>query len=80
MGRKQRRRKGINNPAYSWCAQHQKKGYISKREAKRAARMYHPGEHLNVYQCTTDVGMWHIGHLPSAVVKRGVPREVVCKS
>lgn len=70
--------KKVNNPSYFTCSRHGKKGYFSKREANRAARMYHPTEHMNAYQCSADPTLWHLGHLPKSVTKRGVPRDVAC--
>lgn len=62
-------------PDYVTCTEHGKRGYVSKKDAERAARMYHPGEHLDVYRCSNGTGLWHIGHLPKVVVRRGVDRK-----
>ena len=68
--------KGQNkNPDYVTCGVHQKRGYYSRREAERAARMYHQGEHLDAFPCNLGTGLWHIGHLPAVVVARGVDRK-----
>lgn len=56
---------------YVYCEVHEKRGYSSKREAKRAAKRWHPGEHLDAYPCDRGTGLWHIGHLPSGVLRRG---------
>jgi hypothetical protein len=62
-------------PDYVTCTTHEKRGYHSKKEAERAARIYHPTEHLDVYACSNGTGLWHIGHLPEVVVRRGVDRK-----
>lgn len=62
-------------PDYVTCTTHDKRGYTSKKDAERAARMYHPGDHLDVYECTNGTGLWHFGHLPEVVVRRGVDRK-----
>jgi hypothetical protein len=64
-------RRNAGYPDYVTCATHDKRGYYSKKEAERAARMYHPGEHLDVFPCSNGTGLWHCGHLPEVVVKRG---------
>jgi hypothetical protein len=61
------------------CVKHRKRGYLSKREAERAIRMYHPGEHLDTFECDLGTGMWHVGHLPDPVIQRGVPRDIATR-
>ncbi len=62
--------------AYVFCDEHSKRGYFKKKDAERAIRKWHKGEHLDVYPCTRGTGLWHIGHLPikvrAGVVARGV--------
>lgn len=64
------------NPDYVTCSVHQKRGYYSRKAANQAARVYHPGEHMDSYPCELGTGLWHIGHLPKRVVTRGVPRDI----
>lgn len=66
----------VDNPDYVTCSVHMKRGYHSRKDANRAARTYHPGEHLDAYPCDLGTGLWHIGHLPKTVVRRGVDRAV----
>lgn len=58
---------GINRSPYQhyngWCQQHGKQLYISRKEARRAAKQ-HSG-HLRPYPCDA-TAMWHLGHLPQA--------------
>jgi hypothetical protein len=62
------------NLQYVWCGNHLKNAYASKKEARRARRMLHPGDPMSVYPCDYLVGTWHIGHLPYAVKARGMDR------
>lgn len=48
-----------------------KRAYRNRREAKRAARRYHPGDHLSAYPCGQ---LWHYGHLQN-VVRHGQMRR-----
>lgn len=50
-----------------WCRTHGKNLYRSRRAARRAARRFHPGDHLSSYPCDEHSARWHIGHLPAAV-------------
>lgn len=41
--------------------------YLCRRDARRAARALHPGEHLRAYPCRTQdaagaAARWHLGH------------------
>lgn len=47
----------------STCPDCGKRRYGSRKDAKRAARARHPGDHLAEYRCG---GFWHVGHLPQA--------------
>lgn len=66
--------KKVNRPDYVTCSTHGKRGYHSKKEAERAARMFHPGHHLSAYACDTGTGLWHLGHLPKQVIRKRIPR------
>ena len=52
-----------------WCDNHQKYAYFTRKDARRAARIYKVG-HLREYECF-DAALtltWHVGHLPQAVL------------
>lgn len=54
------------------CPDCGKRRYLSRSNAKRAARINHPGDsRMAEYLCG---GFWHLGHLPSHVVNRGLTR------
>lgn len=36
--------------------------YLCRRDARRAARVLHPGTHLRAYLCRVSDGAWHLGH------------------
>lgn len=52
-----------------------KRGYTDKKAAKNSARAQHPGHSLHVYRCES--GLWHYGHLPTAVLNRGMDRSTL---
>jgi len=54
------------------CPTHGKKWWFSKKEAKKAARINHPGERLSVYRCSERDEYWHLGHLNPLVIQRGI--------
>lgn len=62
--------------SYPWirCAECGKRGYESRKIAKRAARAHH-GHHLGQYRC--DSGLWHLGHLAQAVMHGTATRAEV---
>lgn len=45
------------------CRTCRKRAYGSRKQARRAARITHPGEHLRAYRCPHRPRFWHIGHL-----------------
>lgn len=50
-----------------------KRGFASRREAKRVGRTLRSGGRLDTYRCTlTDSGLFHLGHLPAAVDQKSV--------
>lgn len=69
----------VANVDFVTCEVHNKRGYYTRKDANRAARAHHPGEHLDAYPCDRGTGLWHIGHLPPVVLKSGVPRAVATK-
>ena len=59
-----------------FCETHRKQGYSSKRWAKHAIRTRHTGDKgMSAYTCADGNGIWHIGHLPKAVVRGQIGRE-----
>lgn len=46
-----------------------KRRYPSRRDARKAARLAHPGDHLRAYLCGA---FWHLGH-PRHSGMRGAP-------
>lgn len=38
--------------------------YLSRKDARTAARRNHPGARLHAYECEPGSGRWHYGHLP----------------
>ncbi len=57
---------------YVRCDRCNKYAYLSKKEAKRAKRILHPGTHLDVYECPHMSGTFHIAHMPYHVRNRGI--------
>ena len=53
--------------AIGTCRRCGKRSYLTRREAKKAARAIHPNVPLRAYQCGQ---MWHYGHSPDWV-RRG---------
>jgi hypothetical protein len=49
--------------------------YPSRRQARRAARVLHPGERLRAYACLR-AGSWHFGHLPKTATLPGTSGAV----
>ncbi|MCA1670929.1 MAG: hypothetical protein LC799_01545 [Actinobacteria bacterium] len=40
-----------------------KQAYGSRKDARKAARVFHPQERgLGAYECSSENGIWHIGH------------------
>jgi hypothetical protein len=51
--------------------------FRNRKIARRHARRVHPGGRLSAYECDTNPGLWHIGHLPEAVAKGQLTRKWV---
>lgn len=58
------------------CTSCSKDTYESRKGAKVAAKVNHPGERLAAYECLAHPGVWHYGHLRSDVVAGRVGRQV----
>jgi hypothetical protein len=56
------------------CAHCGKLRFLSRREARTAAKRAHPSAHLNAYWCN---GYWHYGSLPPAVLAGRLSRAAI---
>lgn len=59
----------------SWCHRCQKFGYLSRGDAKLAARTFHPGDHLSAYPCPGTACFWHYGHLQNVTLHGQMRRQ-----
>ena len=59
--------------AVAWCPTHGKLSYTDRGRARKVANQ-HP-EHKNVYRCTDNERLWHIGRLPDEVRHGHVTKE-----
>lgn len=64
--------------AMGHCPVHGKLLYVNRKTARKAARA-HP-THKNEFPCDVNPAMWHIGELPSAVIRGEVTREEYYRS
>lgn len=47
-----------------YCAACRKATFVRRKDARRAARVYHPDDsNLSAYECPDSPGRWHYGHL-----------------
>lgn len=51
---------------YSYCEKHRKRRYQTRKDAKKAIRMWHATGQMREYPCTVAPWCWHVGHLPQA--------------
>lgn len=53
-----------------------KRGYLDRRAAKAVARVLPPdgGRRVHVYACT-ECSNWHVGHIPTSVMRGRVDRS-----
>jgi hypothetical protein len=59
-------------PGAMWamhCSICNKRSYRSRKDARRAAKTFHPGESQRTYECPARAGMWHYGHRPDWVTQ-----------
>ena len=63
--------------AHKVCAACGKQCYLTREEAKRSARINHPGKVMHVYECTEPSGnkWWHLSSIPADKLKRLRDRE-----
>ena len=57
---------------YGQCPDCGKARWGSRREAKEAAKVLHPGHHLQPYRCGD---FFHFGHPPPAVIRGALDRR-----
>lgn len=58
---------------YTYCEACGKRGYFSRKVARAAREMWHPGEKgIRPYDCPEGTGLVHLGHMPQAVRQRGI--------
>jgi hypothetical protein len=58
---------------FTYCDDCDKRGYFTRKVARQAARSRHHGDKgLRPYECPAGTGLWHLGHMPSAVRNRGI--------
>ena len=55
------------------CPHCGKRGYYSRKAAKKAMREIHSNDHrMRPYPCEGGTTLWHFGHLPDIVKTRGL--------
>lgn len=54
------------------CVACGKKTYSSRKNARAAARQFHPGDRMRAYPCPGGQDGYHIGHTPDLQRQRGV--------
>lgn len=71
------RRMKVREAASPWLTcQCGKRGYDSRKAAKRVLRRAHPdGTRMHAYQCDIDTTLWHVGHTPEPVKRGDVDRH-----
>lgn len=58
-----------------------KRGYFTRKEAKRVARRIYPGDSaLNAYRCLGNPKFFHLGHLREQVRHGEVDRSIYGKA
>lgn len=63
--------------AHKICAACGKQCYLSREEAKRSAKVNHPGQVMHVYECEEPSGKvwWHLSSIPADKLKKLRDRE-----
>ena len=51
-----------------------KMSYSSRKAARAAAKRAFPGDKFNAYECLSNPGVFHFGHLPGKVRQGRMPR------
>lgn len=58
---------------FTYCEDCEKRGYFSRKIARAAREVWHLGDKgVRPYECPAKRGLWHLGHMPSTVRRRGV--------
>lgn len=58
-----RRAARIARSSTTHCPACGKKSYRTRKDAKKAARTFHPNDRMSAYQCRHEDGLgWHFGH------------------
>lgn len=66
------------HPDWTTCLHCGKRSYRSRKEAKAAARTESlPG--MSAYECHSQPGAWHIGHLPAGVANGRYARSTLSR-
>lgn len=55
----------------TYCSSCDKRGYRSRKDAKRASKTFHPGDPQRPYECPVLHGIWHYGHRPDWLTHGG---------
>lgn len=55
------------------CGTCGKVAHLTRKDARRARKSTHGGEHLTAYQCSE--GWWHLGKLPPVISRGRADRE-----
>lgn len=55
----------------TYCSGCDKRGYRSRKDAKRASKTFHPGESQRPYACPVLPNLWHYGHRPDWLIHGG---------
>jgi hypothetical protein len=58
------------------CTACEKRRYGNKRAAKAVVRRMQDG-HMVAYRCPVEQEYWHVGHLPTPVIKGISPRSQI---
>jgi hypothetical protein len=56
------------------CRMCGKQSYVTRKDARKAAKRAFPGEHMQAYECRYGGGLWHVGHAAPAVVAGILPK------
>lgn len=73
-------RKQNSKRVAAYCVACNKRGYISRKDARAVIRDAHQGEGMRAYVCPVHPTLWHIGHIPQVTRERGVPASTIFES
>lgn len=57
------------------CGSCGKRGYSTRKAARRAARRLFPEHRMSAYQCHDGGTSWHFGHQPAALKRGAIDRK-----